>query len=226
MQVVDCGLWRTRKLVMKVTKYAHSCVLVEDHGLALMFDPGAYSELPEELPFVDIVLITHKHFDHLNVDNLSLLAHKNPAIKIVCNSEVAAEIAQLDFNLEIVEQGQSLELDNLVVEAFGKDHAVIHASMPTIANTGYLINQKLWYPGDNLTVLPKPAEILLLPIVAPWSKISETMDFVAASSAQVVIPVHDGFLKFGGPFYSMMKQWCTDRGMQFYEEINYKPYED
>ncbi len=211
---------------MKITKFGHSCVLVEEHGLALMFDPGAFSELPEELPHVDIVVITHKHFDHLNVENLSLLAHTNSAIKVVCNSEVAAEISNLNFQIEIVEQGQSFELDNLVIEAFGKDHAVIHSSIPTISNTGYLVNQKLWYPGDSLTVLPKPVEILLLPIVAPWSKISETMDLVAASSAKVVITVHDGFLKFGGPFYSMIKQWCADRDIKFYEEINYQSYEN
>lgn len=192
----------------------------------MLFDPGAYAELPEELPRADVVIITHKHFDHLNIDNLSLLAHANPDLKIICNHEVAAEISHLNFNVEILEQGQSTELGNLGVDAFGKDHAVIHPSMPTITNTGYLVGGKVWHPGDSHTVLPMPTEVLLLPIVAPWSKISETLDFVAASQPQIVIPIHDGFLKFGGPFYAMTKEWCASRNIQFYEQINYQPYEN
>ncbi|HMQ01909.1 MAG TPA: MBL fold metallo-hydrolase [Candidatus Doudnabacteria bacterium] len=211
---------------MKITKYAHSCVLVEEHGTAVLFDPGAYAELPEELPRADAIIITHKHFDHLNIDNLSLLAQANPDVKIICNTEVASQIDNLNFNLEILEQGQNTQIGNLAVEAFGKDHALIHPSMPAITNTGYLLAHKVWYPGDSLTVLPQPVEILLLPIVAPWSKISETLDFVAAVKPKVVIPVHDGFLKFGGPYYAMVKQWCESLKIQFFEEINYQSYGD
>lgn len=210
---------------MKVSKFGHSCVLIEDMGARVMFDPGSYSELPDQAPNVDAVLITHRHFDHLNIDNLSLLMQANPHAKVVCNSEVASELVELKFPTQIVEQGQDLEINNLIIEAFGKDHAVIHPSLPVVMNTGYLVNKKIWHPGDSLLTLPKPVEILLLPVVAPWSKISETLDFVAASNPKVVIPIHDGFLKFGGPFYNMVKQWCEDRSIIFYEQINYQDYE-
>lgn len=211
---------------MNITKFGHSCILIEDHHTQALFDPGAYSELPEKLPKPQTVIITHKHADHLNLDNLSLLAKANPELVVICNSEVAAELRGVNFNVSILEQGQTAEVGHLAIAAFGKEHATIHPDIPSIANTGYLINDRVYHPGDALHVPEQPVEILLLPIVAPWSKISETMDYVKQIKPKVVIPIHDGFLKFGGPFYAMIKQVCEQQQIEFFEAINYQPYEN
>ena len=52
---------------MRLIKYAHACVRVEDDGAVLVIDPGAFTE-PAALDGVDAVLITHEHFDHLDVE--------------------------------------------------------------------------------------------------------------------------------------------------------------
>ncbi len=211
---------------MTITKFGHSCVLIEDHHTRIMIDPGVYSELPETSPDLHAVLITHKHKDHLSKENLSLLAQANPDMTVICNQEVANEIRPLNFNINVLAEPQSAEVGHLEITAHGRDHATIHESFPKIANTGYLINQIVFHPGDSLQTPPVSVEILLLPIVAPWSKISETMDFVLSVKPKVVIPIHDGFLKFGGPFYAMLKQLCQENNIKFIEQINYQPYEN
>lgn len=211
---------------MKITKFGHSCILVEDHHTLAMFDPGAYSELPEQLPELHAAIVTHKHADHFNLENLSLLAKASPEMVVICNSEVAGELAAVDFKVSVLEEGQSAEVGHMEIAAFGKEHATIHPDLPTLANTGYLINNAVYHPGDALHVPPVPVEILLLPIVAPWSKISETMDYVKAVQPKVVIPIHDGFLKFGGPFYANIKQLCEQHNIEFFERINYQAYEN
>ena len=49
------------------------------------------------------------------------------------------------------------------VEVFAGDHAVIHRDVPVISNACYLIGGRLLHPGDSLTVLDRPVEILALP---------------------------------------------------------------
>ncbi len=211
---------------MIVTKFGHSCVLVEDHHTMAIFDPGFFAELPEPLPSVHAAIITHKHADHLSVENLSFLAKVNPEMIVICNQEVAREIVSMQFNVHVLEEPQTAEVGHLEITAHGHEHATIHESFPKIANTGYLINQTVFHPGDSLQTPPVTVEILLLPIVAPWSKISETMDYVLNVKPKVVIPIHDGFLKFGGPFYAMLQQLCQDNRIEFIEQINYQPYEN
>jgi L-ascorbate metabolism protein UlaG (beta-lactamase superfamily) len=209
---------------MKITKFGHSCVLVEDHHTRVLFDPGAYSELPDQLPDLHAAIITHKHADHLSIENLSLLAKASPEMVVICNSEVAQELANLDFKVSVLEEGQTAAVGHLEVAAYGHEHATIHPDIPSIANTGYMINNLVWHPGDSLLPPPVPVDILLLPIVAPWSKISETIDCVTTIQPKVVIPIHDGFLKFGGPYYAMIKQVCSDHNIEFFEAINYQAY--
>ena len=53
---------------MKITKFVHSCILVETPERVGLFDPGVFSERafnPETLQKLDDIIITHKHQDHL-----------------------------------------------------------------------------------------------------------------------------------------------------------------
>ncbi len=63
-------------------------------------------------------------------------------------------------------------------------------------NIGVVVGGKLTNPGDSFDLLEMngTVETLLVPEVAPWSKMSETMEFVKIAKPQIVIPVHNGFI--------------------------------
>ena len=54
---------------MKITKFGHSCLLVEENGVRILFDPGSYSTAQNDVKNIDVVLITHEHSDHVLEEN-------------------------------------------------------------------------------------------------------------------------------------------------------------
>src|SRR4051812_27695098 len=200
---------------MQLTKFDHSCVLLDDGTTKILFDPGSYSEVPELM--VDAIVITHVHQDHVDIDKLRLLMASNPSARIITNKEVQAELQKNDINCELVEDGQSTKVGNMEIKGMGNDHAMIHPTWPIAQNTAYLVNDKVLHPGDALYVPSQPVETLLLPVVAPWSKISETLDYISAVKPKNIFPIHDGFLKTPGLFYGMVGQWAKNLGSNFIE---------
>jgi len=97
---------------------------------------------------------------------------------VITNSEVKAELDKENIACENREDGQETTVGSFQLSAHGKDHAMIHQLCQFAQNTGYLINGKIFHPGDSLVVPPVSIDFLLLPVVAPWSKISETLDFI------------------------------------------------
>jgi L-ascorbate metabolism protein UlaG (beta-lactamase superfamily) len=70
--------------------------------------------------------------------------------------------------------------------------------MPVGQNTGYLIERKLFFPGDSFTVLSKDIEILALPVEAPWMKVSEAIEYAEMLKPKVCFPIHDAVLSSAG----------------------------
>jgi hypothetical protein len=46
-----------------------------------------------------------------------------------------------------------------------------------------LIDESIYHPSDSFTVPPVPVGTLLIPIHAPWSKVSEVLDFTKSTTA-------------------------------------------
>jgi L-ascorbate metabolism protein UlaG (beta-lactamase superfamily) len=78
---------------------------------------------------------------------------------------------------------------------------VIHEDLPRVHNSGYVLDVgslRLYHPGDSLTPPGGPVDVLLLPVHAPWSKISEVIDFGRSVGAARAVAVHDGLLNDTG----------------------------
>lgn len=199
---------------MQITKYFHSCVLLDDGQTKLLFDPGLYGGIPVGLK-VGGVVITHVHQDHLDLEQLKPLLYDN--LPIITNSEVKEVLDKEGIDCQVVEQGSSITVGTFFLEAFGNEHAIMHPELPKFQNTGYLVNGKIFHPGDALYVPPQTPEVLLLPVAAPWSKIEETLDYIESVKAKVNFPIHDGFLTLGGAFYRFAKMWCEKYDLKFIE---------
>jgi L-ascorbate metabolism protein UlaG (beta-lactamase superfamily) len=183
---------------MRLTKYGHSCVRIERDGAVLVIDPGAFSE-PEALDGVDAVLITHEHFDHLNVDLLADALGKRPSVTVHTHRDVLPKLDALAGAVTTVESGEGFTAAGFDIRAYGGLHAEIHPDLPRVANLGFLVEDSVYHPGDSFDV-PAGAnvETLFVPISAPWLKLSEAVTFVRAVAPRRAYALHDCLLSDAG----------------------------
>lgn len=181
---------------MHITKFGHSCVLIEEQSAKILIDPGVYSHGHEERTGLDAVLITHEHPDHCSVDSLYKIMANNPQATVITNSGTAEVVKKAGIPYRILDAGQSTTVKDVTVEGFGTDHNIIHSSIPIIRNTGYLIANTFFHPGDSYTVPDKAVTILALPTGGPWLKIGEAIDFALKVHPRIAFPIHDAMFKF------------------------------
>jgi L-ascorbate metabolism protein UlaG (beta-lactamase superfamily) len=180
---------------MRLTKYTHSCVRLDDGGRALVIDPGTFSETQLALDGVHAVLVTHEHADHFDAPAILAAAKADAALRVWAPAPVAESLAQLGDRVTAVGAGESFEAGGFTVRTFGGLHALVHPLVGApVANVGYLVEAAVYHPGDSFMVPPVPVDTLLIPIHAPWSKISEVIDFTAAVRAPRAFQIHDAYL--------------------------------
>lgn len=180
---------------MRLTKYTHSCIRLDGDGRALVIDPGTFSETQLAFAGVHAVLITHEHTDHLDAPALLAAAKADPALQVWAPASVALSLGELGDRVTAVGAGESFSAGGFGVRTFGSLHALIHPLIAApVANVGYLVEDAVYHPGDSFTVPPVPVETLLIPIHAPWSKVSEVIDFTAAVRARRAFQIHDAYL--------------------------------
>lgn len=200
---------------MKLTKFGHSCFLIEENNIRILFDPGSFSTIPNNLKNIDFILITHEHADHCDLDSLKNILKDNLTAKIFTNNGVGAVLKKDGIAYEILEDGQNFIFKDVLIEAFGDKHSIIYSGIPQIQNTGYFINNKFFYPGDNFINPGKPIPVLALPISAPWMKISEALDYALALAPRKCLPAHDGILVNPNWFHRLPKTILENNGIEF-----------
>jgi L-ascorbate metabolism protein UlaG (beta-lactamase superfamily) len=175
---------------VRITKFGHACVRIEHDGKVLVIDPGMFTSA-EAVDGATAVLITHEHPDHWTIDNLRATAAPVFTIDAVAKLISAADGA-VGERTTVVAPGESFDA-GLPVETVGELHAVIHPELPRFYNSGYVVtgDQTLFHPGDSFTMPGRDLDVLCLPVCAPWSKMSEVMDYARAVSAPTTLAVHD-----------------------------------
>jgi L-ascorbate metabolism protein UlaG (beta-lactamase superfamily) len=183
---------------MRFLKYSHACVRIERDGAVLVIDPGVFTERAA-LDGVDAVLITHEHFDHIDVEKLADELSGRPAVRVYTHEAVLTKLAPLDGAVTTVESGQAFEAAGFRVRAYGGWHAVIHPDLPRVPNLGFLVEDTLYHPGDSFDV-PEGAhpETVFVPVSGPWLKLSESVDFVRAIKPRRAYALHDCLLSDAG----------------------------
>lgn len=185
---------------MQITKFAHSCVLVENDGVRVLFDPGNFSTGFEDVTGLTAVLVTHQHPDHLDLDRLPTLLDRNPDARVFTDADSARKLSETGIDAQAVEPGDSLDVGTPITVHGGR-HAVIHPDIPGISNVGYFVDGRFYHPGDSFDVPDVEVEILGLPTGAPWLKLSEAIDFLRAVEPDTAIPIHEAVLAVPQMFY-------------------------
>lgn len=172
---------------MKITKFVHSCLLVETPERVALFDPGYMSESAldvESLQRLDDIFITHEHGDHVSIDLVKRLVKKFPAVRITTTPEV---IEQLKAE-GIKAQAEAPE----GVSFFDSPHETIKpffdAERPQEIGIHYL--DTLSHPGDSHSFHETKA-ILALPVQAPWGSTVRATELALELKPQHILPIHD-----------------------------------
>jgi len=200
---------------MKVTKLGHCCLVIEDQGKKILTDPGAWTEKQHEVMGVDVVLITHEHDDHFHVPSIKTVLANNPTAVVVTNSAVGKLLEKEGISFLLLEDGGNQKFGDVLVEGFGKLHADIYPSIVPVQNTGFFVSETLFFPGDGFTDPGKPVKVLALPVAGPWLHISEALNYALKLTPIKAFPVHDGMLKFPGPFHMLPKKILGPVGIEF-----------
>ncbi|GAA1734684.1 MBL fold metallo-hydrolase [Luedemannella helvata] len=184
---------------MRFVKYSHSCVRIETGDAVLVIDPGAFSEA-SALDGVDAVLLTHEHFDHLDIDKLTDALARRPEVRIFTHADVVGKLGDLSSVTTTVASGERFTAAGLPVRAFGGLHAEIHPDIPRVTNLGFLVADALYHPGDSFDL---PGEVtgvdtVFVPVSGPWLKLSESVDFVRAIRPRRAVALHDCLLSDAG----------------------------
>ncbi|MSU56428.1 MAG: MBL fold metallo-hydrolase [Candidatus Taylorbacteria bacterium] len=200
---------------MRITKLGHCCLIIEENGVRIMTDPGAYSTLQSEAKDIDFIFITHEHHDHLHIESLKTVLTNNPKAKIVTNKGVGKLLDAEGIPYQLLEHGGAGEFSGIHVEGCGEKHAVIYQEFGLVQNTGYFFANRFFYPGDAFYNPQKPVEILALPVAGGWVKISEATDYAKLLKPKVVFPVHDGGLKIFGGNHAIPEKFLPPEGITF-----------
>jgi len=176
---------------MKLAKYQHACVVLEDQDQRIVIDPGGWTQLGE-ITGVTAVVITHVHADHCDPNHITAIATANPAVQIFGTQQVADALPS--HQVTVAQPGQSVQAGSFSLAFYGGQHATIRPSMPADQNIGVLVNNAFYYPGDSFVAPDVPVQLLALPVSAPWLKFSEAADFVTAVHPQICFPTHNAIL--------------------------------
>lgn len=206
---------------MTITKLGHACVRLEHDGVVVVVDPGAFTPEDDATDGATAVLVTHEHADHWSVEHLRRGDAPIHTIRAVADAVVAAA-PDLAERIRVVEPGQQLDL-GVPVTVVGEKHAVIHPELPHFDNSGYLVDlggTTVFHPGDALTVPGTTPDVLLLPVSAPWLKVSECIDYARTVGARRNVAIHDAvYSEVGHQVVGSMLERFLGAGEQSYTRV-------
>jgi L-ascorbate metabolism protein UlaG (beta-lactamase superfamily) len=197
---VSSGAWQRagdvplpEEALVQLTKHGHACVVLSDGDRRLVVDPGAFTA-DDAWDGASALLVTHEHADHFVPDKVRAALDADPALELWTNSSVAAQLEGLGSRVHVVGPGDTFTAAGFDVSVHGEWHAVIHPEIPRVRNVGFLLESRVFHPGDALTVPEVAVPTLLLPAHAPWSKTGELIDYLREVRAERALAVHDGLL--------------------------------
>lgn len=197
---------------MRVTKFEHASLRIDQNGETLLIDPGSFTTPLDDLGDVVAVVLTHEHPDHWTPEHLDRILRMAPGVPIFGPAGVAR--AAEGYEVTVVSPGETRTVGGFTLRFFGGTHEIIHSSIPVIENVGVLVNNELYYPGDSYAV-PEGVEVgtLAAPLGAPWLKIGEAIDYVLAVKPRRAFGTHDMTLSVAGKtMHRQRLEWATQQG--------------
>ncbi|MBX4190818.1 MBL fold metallo-hydrolase [Candidatus Saccharibacteria bacterium] len=170
---------------MKVTKYYQSCLLIEEGDARILIDPSG-EEKDRDFGRLDAVFYTHEHSDHFDPKMAQAFVEQAIA-PVYANASTAKQIKASKI---AVEDSQEFDVAGIKVKVIELPHCLMPNGTKGPQNTGYLIDEKLFHPGDGKELAGFLVDNLALPITGPDVSMKDAFSFAKQVSAKKVIPIH------------------------------------
>lgn len=210
---------------MKITKLAHSCLLVEmpaPVNRTVLFDPGEMSAeriRAAGLKYLDDIVITHQHFDHFNLPLVQELVRDFPEVRILASGPVVKQLADAGVTAS-TEPSKGMEL-------FDAPHERLEPMGETPAAIGVHYLGALSHPGDSHH-FSGSKQILALPVTAPWGSTINALRLTdeLEPKPRYIIPIHDWMWKddWRQQMYGGLARFFEKQGMTFIKAIDGEPF--
>jgi L-ascorbate metabolism protein UlaG (beta-lactamase superfamily) len=184
---------------LEITFIGHGTLMLAYNGKIIHVDP--YSKLADysSLPKADIILVTHHHGDHLDLNAIEKIRKKNTAILV---NKIGSE--QLK-NGTVMNNGDVKTVEGIKIEAVPA-YNIVHKRdnsepfHPKGTCNGYIINfgdKKIYIAGDTENIPEmkslKRIDVAFLPMNLPYTMTPEMVADAAKSfKPKILYPYHFG----------------------------------
>lgn len=197
---------------VKISKHLHSCLLVQNQDKTFLIDPGIFTYQEKALDInnlqkLDYILITHVHPDHMHMPFVQELLTKFPNVKILTNNAIVEQLAKQ--NIPASYEGDP------IVSITKVPHENLWDKEPP-ENVMVTIFDKLTSPGDSIH-FETSAEVITLPIQAPWGSTTDAVNLALKLHPKVIIPVHDWMWRddFRKGMYQRLQEFFKTKNIDF-----------
>jgi L-ascorbate metabolism protein UlaG (beta-lactamase superfamily) len=177
----------------------HASLMMVHGGKTIHIDPVSSEADYGKLPEADLILMTHDHYDHLDLKAVSVI--QNAATKIVGTPDVAKQIP----GVLILKNGETKTVDGLKIEAvpaYNMKHMREPGQPyhPKGAGNGYILHfgdTRVYIAGDteNTPEMKQLTgiDIAFLPMNLPYTMTPEMVaDAAKAVKPKILYPYHYG----------------------------------
>lgn len=177
----------------------HSSLMFSWNGKIIHSDPVSGEADYPRLPKADILLVSHDHYDHLDLKAVEIL--KTPATKVVGNADVEKQIP----GAVVLANGQARTVDGIPVEAvpaYNIEHMMAPGKPfhPKGVGNGYVVtfgDKRVYLAGDTENIPEmknlRNIDIAFLPMNLPYTMTPEmAADAAKMFFPKILYPYHQG----------------------------------
>jgi L-ascorbate metabolism protein UlaG (beta-lactamase superfamily) len=185
--------------VVEMHFFGHASLMFKVNGFVIYIDPVRSSGNYDFFPKADIILVTHEHGDHLDVNLIDSL--KKPGTLVFCNMNTLAKIKWA----MAMKAGDRQEINNIIIEAVPAYNIVNERAPgqpfhPKGTGLGYILSiggKRFYIAGDTENTPEMKAlkniDVAFLPMNLPYTMTPAMVaDAARAFKPKILYPYHFG----------------------------------
>lgn len=145
---------------IKITKHAQSCFVLEKEDMKILIDPGYFvfgdeGLKPQDFDGTNIILITHEHEDHFDLENIKEIIRQNDSLTISTKEVIGQIKATMPSAKTLVLENQhrtEINEDDWTIFAYKSKHGPLPTGKTPPDVIGFLISDgesSFYHPGDT-----------------------------------------------------------------------------